>query len=166
MRKNFGFTLIELLVVMAILAILASVGFGQYTNSQIKARDSQRKSDLSNIARALEMYYNDNQSYPTASNGMIVVDQGTGPTEVNWGTEFFATFGSTDVVYMKRLPKESTSETPYCYSSNEGRDFYLFSTLENENDPSYDGAYTCNGVQEYHYFINSSNAEPAPTVSP
>jgi len=166
MKKNLGFTLVELLVVMAILAILATVGFGQYTNSQIKARDAQRKSDLSNIARALEMYYNDNQSYPTASNGMIVVDQGSGDTELNWGTEFFATFGSTDVVYMKRLPEESNSDISYCYSSNEGRDFYLFSTLENENDLNYGGPYDCNSVGEYHYSINSSNASPAPTVSP
>lgn len=56
MRK--GFTLLELLIVMAILAILASILLVVVKPQQIfaKARDTQRKSDLRNLAQAIEVY--------------------------------------------------------------------------------------------------------------
>ena len=59
-----GFTLIELLVVIAILGLLATVGLSSFRTSQLKGRDSKRKSNLSQIQKALEMYYNDYGQYP------------------------------------------------------------------------------------------------------
>jgi general secretion pathway protein G len=129
-RKNFGFTLIELLIVMVILGILASVTYGQFQTSQKKARDAQRKSDLDNIARALELYYNDFQSYPN-------------PGSINWGSPLEATVGSQTVVYMKTIPSDPLSSQSYCYKGG-GDQFELFAKLENENDPDYYTAgYTC-----------------------
>src|SRR5256885_12699292 len=61
-----GLTLIELLVVIAILGILAA-GILALLNpvSQLqKARDARRKSDLSEIQKALELYYQDCGYYP------------------------------------------------------------------------------------------------------
>ncbi|MGB9706948.1 MAG: type IV pilin protein, partial [Microgenomates group bacterium] len=63
-KPKFGFTLIELLVAVAILGILATVGLGSFQSSQMKGRDARRKSDLSQIQKALEMYYNDKGAYP------------------------------------------------------------------------------------------------------
>lgn len=158
--KESGFTLLELLVVIVILGILATVGFGQYRTSQIKGRDSQRKSDLGNIARALEMYYNDFRSYPLSDAGRIAVE-GPGLT---WGVHDFAT---EDVIYMKILPNDpsaisdSGSGAVYCYQSSDGSDFILFAQLENENDPDCQESYTCNG-DDYCYLVTSSNIRPTP----
>ncbi len=49
-----GFTLIELMVVIAIIAILSTIGLTLFTNTQQKARDTRRRSDIDAIANALE----------------------------------------------------------------------------------------------------------------
>ncbi|EKE29362.1 MAG: hypothetical protein ACD_2C00185G0007 [uncultured bacterium (gcode 4)] len=52
MRKHTtkGFTLVELIVVIVILAILATIAFLSFSSQSASARDSKRKTDLSNIA--------------------------------------------------------------------------------------------------------------------
>lgn len=49
-----GFTLIELMIAIAIVAILATIGFTVYSNAQINARDTKRKQDIDAIAAAIE----------------------------------------------------------------------------------------------------------------
>lgn len=61
-----GFTLIELLVVIVIIGILASFLMTNYIGVRMRARDTQRKSDLRQIQSALEMYRSDVGVYPAA----------------------------------------------------------------------------------------------------
>ncbi len=53
--KSSGFTLIELMVVVAIIAILATIGFTLYSGVQSKARDAKRQGDIDAIAKAFEV---------------------------------------------------------------------------------------------------------------
>ena len=157
-KNNKGFTLIELLVVMAILGILSSVAFGQYRNSQKKARDAQRKSDLDNTARALEMYYNDNKAYPLVSDGKIVVDGG----EIDWTNSFQKNIDTQTIVYMKRLPRDPEGSFSYCYYAPiDGSSYALYAKLENDNDNDYCVlGYICNlEADKYYYVISSSNED-------
>lgn len=68
MRYSRGFTLIELLVVIAIIGILSSVVLASLTTARIKGMDAARMTDVKSLKTALELYYNDNNGYPT-SNG-------------------------------------------------------------------------------------------------
>ena len=63
-----GFTLVELLVVISIISILAVIALGGFQSTQRKERDGQRKSDLKQIANALEVVYYDHGRYPDSNN--------------------------------------------------------------------------------------------------
>ncbi len=73
-KKEKGFSLIEMLLVIAIISILSSVVYGNMTGARASARDSERVTEVGQIALALELYYNNCRQYPatldlTASNG-------------------------------------------------------------------------------------------------
>ncbi|MEK7203403.1 MAG: type II secretion system protein [Patescibacteria group bacterium] len=69
MRKQKGFTLIELLVVIAIIGLLSTLAVVALNNARMKARDARRVSDIKQQQTALELYYNDINSYPTTVTG-------------------------------------------------------------------------------------------------
>jgi len=65
-----GFTLIELLVTISIIAILLGFVSARYITIEKQARDTRRKSDLSQYRIALENYASVNNSlYPTPAGG-------------------------------------------------------------------------------------------------
>lgn len=64
-----GFTLIELLVVISIIGILATLLAANLVGVRERGRDAQRKMDVAQIQRALELYKSTQNppSYPTTS---------------------------------------------------------------------------------------------------
>jgi general secretion pathway protein G len=69
MRKSkSGFTVVELAIVIIIIGILATITIVAYRNVQARARDDKRRTDIANIAKALEVYYDDNGQYPDPNN--------------------------------------------------------------------------------------------------
>ena len=158
--KSRGFTLIELLVVMVILGILAVVGISSFRTSLAKSRDAKRKSDLEQVQRALEMYYNDNGNYPSSSAGEIVI----GVNTLSWvdNSEFSDSKGT---IYIKELPEDPSGSPQYCYKPSASPVSYqLYATLENSQDPRCldDNCQTerdCFG-EKYNYGVSSSNTVP------
>lgn len=149
MLKNKGFTLIELLVAVAILGILATVGLGAFFNSQIKGRDAQRKSDLGQIQKGLEMYLN---------------DQGVYPPSLSWGTRWTDP-GLKGELYMKEVPKDPHSpNADYFYEVDPVSSswYRLYAKLENERDPQAEpGGFAgtdCGGSSLCNYQVSSTNA--------
>ena len=67
--KQKGFTIVELLIVIVVIGILAAITLVAYNGLQQRARDTQRKSDLAAIARALQVYAVDNGNYVEAGSG-------------------------------------------------------------------------------------------------
>ncbi|HVZ58754.1 MAG TPA: type II secretion system protein GspG [Patescibacteria group bacterium] len=128
--KAPGFTLIELILVTGILAIFA-VGLMAIINpsSQIfKANDARRKSDLAQIQRALEAYYQDNGRYPSSSSNHIFTT-----VQINWGSSWEP--------YMSVVPKDPSASRNYVYfASSDGQSYVLYASLEKGTD-----AQACNG---------------------
>ena len=66
-----GFTLIELLITIAIIGILSAavlVGINPIQKLN-QANDSKAKSDVGQIATAMQSYFTSNQSFPTTAQG-------------------------------------------------------------------------------------------------
>ncbi len=68
-KATSGFTIVELLIVIVVIAVLASITIVAYNGIQQRAQDSQRKSDLAQITKALHIYNVDNGNYVGDGNG-------------------------------------------------------------------------------------------------
>lgn len=152
--SQLGFTLMELMVVMVIIGILASVIGGSFVQSKLKSRDAQRKSDLSQVQRALETYYNDHGEYPLASNDGKIL-----------GTPWGGVFQDTNTtVYMNQLPNDPKEPNiQFLYITNSIKTMYqLFTVLENDKDEMINASivgHTC-GTTTCNYGVSSTNTRP------
>ncbi len=63
--KRRAFTLIELLVVIAVIGLLSMIAVVSMSGTRAKARDLKRKTDLKQLATAVELYYAKYDSYPS-----------------------------------------------------------------------------------------------------
>jgi len=119
--KQKGFTLIELLVTMGIIAVLTGMAVFNFNQARARARDVQRKSDLSQIAKALELYRNDNNGkYPIS---LSLTDQQT----------YLVDNGYSRVIFVD--PKGAASWEDYTYSSiSPYTDYTITACLENTAD--------------------------------
>lgn len=95
-----GFTLVELMVVVAIIALLAAVIIPNYVHARAQAAVSQSEANIKQIATALELYYADNQAYPTTGGAKI------GPQ----------LFGAANNPYLTATPTNALKRTQYTYA--------------------------------------------------
>lgn len=151
--KQRGFTLIELLIVIVIIGILSTLVIANFIGVRARARDAQRKTDLSQIRTALQLYYSDEGAYPSW-------DASSYPA---CGAEFT---GGTGVTYIKKMPcdPQDKQQGKYTYAASPTgcglnitcTGYTLMACLENASDSDSDvkqpggGPNTCsNGLTSY-----------------
>ncbi len=116
-----GFTLIELLVVIAIIGLLSSVVLSSLNAARMKARDAQRKSDVKQLAIALELDYDKYGSYTQPENMCTDTSYGsfdtcggaggTGDWDSNSDLRDLVTHG-----FMSKLPLDPLNNATYYYT--------------------------------------------------
>jgi len=137
-KLNKGFTLVELITVIGILGILAAAAITVLNPLEQfkKANDSQRKSDLSQIQKALEIYYQDNNRYPRTTGSLYYCLQHyVSPFPYYCGDSSWSP-------YMNVVPKDPKPNYRYVYwASSDGQTYYIYASLERgSKDPQ-----ACNG---------------------
>lgn len=119
-KNKRGFTLIELLVVISIIGILSSIVLTSLNLGRKKARDAVRKSDLTQIHKALEVYYADhNEQYPSedwcdSSVGSCGAACPCGGSDWTYSGSLIAQVLRTHG-YFQNLPKDPVNNTTYYY---------------------------------------------------
>lgn len=127
-----GFTLIELLVVISIIGILAALITASFVSSQRQAKDTQRKSDLSQYRTSLEQYANKGSGlYPVSASATAAT-----------GTLCSALVTASIISSTANCPEDpsykSTDSSPYLqyqYQTDSGGIKYaIWAKLENSSN--------------------------------
>lgn len=125
----------ELLLAMAIIMILSVIGIGSYTQSLVKSKDMERKNDLNQIAKGLELYYNDAGKYPTADNSGRINCGASDESLFVCTSKLSYYFGGKQTVYMDKLPTDSDPQRRYFYKpGSDYNTFALYASLANPED--------------------------------
>ena len=120
-KNGAGFTLVEILLVISLIGILAVGSIAAFNPlTQIKkGRDTKRKTDLSQLQSALELYRADKNAYPASLPACkaSLVDSGT--------------------TYIKSTPCDPTTATAYTYTVS-ASGYSIIACLERADDPQED----------------------------
>jgi len=179
--KYRSFSSLEILITVSLLVVIVTGFFYAFNpKTQIdKAKDGQRKSDLAQLSKAIEDWYNDKSCYPKPSE--ICYDPVDGETDCNiCGNES----GSPDFSpYLTSLPCDPAHPTKKIYYLVDElscpKTYWIYTNLANTKDPIITSLGCQNGCGpfgtcDYNYGITSSNTaveyctdfEPNPTPSP
>lgn len=120
-QHQTGFTLVEVLIVMAIIGIMSSFFITNYTSARNKATDAKRRADMSQVKKALELYYNTYGEYPTTNGSWYgLAEQGTdGFKNTSGANGYIPNLAPTFVSQLPQDPSGDVSEwSGYLYKSD------------------------------------------------
>lgn len=115
-----GFTLVELLVVLAIIGLVAGLVAPQVLRYLGTAKVNTTKTQMANIASALDLYYLDIGAYPSQDEGLTSLV--TAPTEVlGWNGPYLKSDAGLQDAWGKPFAYSSSAEQGVSITSY-GRD--------------------------------------------
>jgi general secretion pathway protein G len=98
-KKQKGFTLVELMVVIIILAVLTGIAIPSYLALRNRAREQATRTEMQNIATALEIYNADIGYYPAGTADLSPDYMTNVPTNDAWGADYDYVVGESDSTY-------------------------------------------------------------------
>lgn len=107
-RRNPGFTLIELLIVVAVIAILAALGYPSYQDSVRKSARTEAKSALTSAAAAMERVKAVSMSYAGATIGNGASDTISNRSPDSGAIKYVVSFAATSTATTYALRAAST----------------------------------------------------------
>jgi general secretion pathway protein G len=69
-KRALGFTLIQLLIIIVVVVVLAAVAAPRLLRQQERARRTEANNDLDTLGLALDIYANQNGTYPSTEQGL------------------------------------------------------------------------------------------------
>lgn len=117
--RQRGFTLIEIMVVMVILGLLVAIVAPNIMGRSDQAKVTVAKTQMSNIANALDLYRLDNGHYPSTQQGLeaLVSKPSGNPEPRNWNPDG----------YLKNVPQDPWNSEYQYISPGAERPYNLYS---------------------------------------
>jgi Tfp pilus assembly protein PilE len=140
-NSNSGFSLFETLIFIIVWSLLALGSYLVIPPLLLKARDTQRKTHLYKLSRALDQYYELKKEFPDS-----LPDCGQ-------------PFSTTSSAVLASIPCDPSLKTPYLYQKYDEA-YRLYTNLENTRDPIITDIkchYGCGPDCAYNYGVSSSN---------
>lgn len=127
--RRVAFSLIELLIVITIIGILAVAFLPSITEGPSRARDTQRIADMSDIALALELYYQDTGTFPSTAGRLDATVSGSAAAAIQ---SYFDNNTVPDDPQGSRPTFNDTTAGFYYYSTCDlGQGYTLVANPEN-----------------------------------
>jgi prepilin-type N-terminal cleavage/methylation domain-containing protein len=135
-----GFTIVELLVVVVVIAILAAIALVSYNGIQSRANDTAVRSDISNMAKKLQLYYTEYGTYPDTN---IPADVSKAFTGFRASKGSYVTSGTNvNLAYCTNLPDRNQFAIIGWSKSSSTKGFYITNTK---------------GLSEFNYALSSGD---------
>jgi prepilin-type N-terminal cleavage/methylation domain-containing protein len=128
MNKKPAFTLVELLVVLGIIGLLLFTSLLALNVARERSRDYKRIADIENIRANLELYFNNNSSYPVTEGGPVPLGQLNSRCLSNLG---FQSVGCAGAI-MPNVPTDPKSGYFYEYTSQTGDSYVIRASIEGD----------------------------------
>ncbi len=139
-----GVTLIEGLIIAGIIGLMGTLAAIALNSARERARDAKRLADITRVQAALELYFNEANSYPILDTATALGQSGTACLSTGGFAPSCDAIKAT--VFMKQVPSTPASglnnlivcgdvTNAYCYQG--GADKYKIQfELENDNPES------------------------------
>jgi len=133
-----GFSLIELLIVVAIMGILSGIVYANFSQARASARDDTRKSDLKQLALALEMYRAQHGRYPDPGCTTRTWSGHSPVVNITWGCQEDIYIRGLAPEFIPNLPidpRGKVADRGFFYRVNEDRTDYkvmVFGSVEEQ----------------------------------
>lgn len=149
-NKQDGFTLIELLVVIAIIGLLSAIVFAGLNETRAKGENAKILKMVKEYRTALELYYDDNNSYPiTSTAGYCLGNYSNNLCGANNGISENLDLNTNLNNYIKNNPVVSNKEI--AISST---DFFKGATYKSINGTTYQIIYMLSGDTDCGFGFN------------
>ncbi|OYX41303.1 hypothetical protein B7Y94_05315 [Candidatus Saccharibacteria bacterium 32-49-12] len=161
MKSKSGFTLVELIVVVVAIAILFGILSVVYMGIMSDARVAQRKDDLANLAKAIQLYRMDNGDYAKqgcgngSGSGWLHSDyDGAGPNRPIYTCLLDGGYLTQTIVDPSGNNSCSGLNCHAYMMANCSTGVYLFANLETKPQSSTDVDETCYSSWDTSYGMN------------
>jgi type II secretion system protein G len=123
--KQKGFTIVELLIVIVVIGILAAITIVAFNGVQDRSRFAKAQSDISNLNKAVQMYYADNGKYPSPTVGAPGCTNGWCGWDQVTDDAFIPGLVPAYITKTPQMPTSNASNDTYLYHSTNGTEYRL-----------------------------------------
>jgi len=149
-KQQHGFTIVELLIVIVVIGILAAITIVAFNGVQQRANNTRRISDIQAAAKAVNLFYAQNGSYPVTGTALTAVRS---DANCMVGTQTEDWIPGVAPAFIAKLPqsdgKKPNGDNTGCYKYwSNGTNYLISAWIAVEGTPQTSAFYRRVGFRE------------------